>query len=333
MKKYLIIIAICLQAIASAQPKFTGINSMTGASSRIGFGARGIGMGNAMSAVTEGNLISYYNPAVTVFQEDNSFQAGFTALSLDRHLNFLNFTKRFDFGSSNTDTSKKFRRSAGISIGVIQSGVSKIIGADNQGMLTGDLSTNEYQFFVGLSNRFSEKFSAGLAVKIYYYDLYKNKDITSTAVGLDLGILYRYNEFLNLSFSLRDLNAKYKWDSSKMYGQDGSNTEDPFPVMKIIGASYKFKSIKLLTSAELEISNADSKVVRLGAEYNLYEKLFLRAGIDQLDLGNTDRPAQPSCGISYSRNVSGMQIGFDYAFQVENYSASSRHVVGLSVNF
>lgn len=331
MKKYLLIIALFIPAIVAAQPKFTEINSKTGAFSRMGFGARGIGMGNAMAAVTDGNLVSYYNPAVSVFQDDNSFQAGYTFLSLDRHLNFLNFTKRFDFGSASVDTSKKARRSAGISIGVIQSGVSKIIGADNQGIKTGDLSTNEYQFFVGLSNRFSEKFSAGLAVKIYYYDLYK--EMTSTAVGLDLGVVYRYNEFLNFSLSLSDVNAKYKWDSSPLYGQDGANTEDSFPVMKKIGASYNFKSIKLLTSAELEISNADSKIIRLGAEYGLYENLFIRAGIDQIDLGNSDRPAQPACGLSYSRDVSGIQVGFDYAFQVENYSASSRHVVGLSVNF
>jgi opacity protein-like surface antigen len=323
--------ALLLEAVAVAQPKFTEINSKTGAFSRMGFGARGIGMGNAMAAVTDGNLNSYYNPAVSVFQDENSFQTGYTVLALDRHLNFLNFTRRFDFGASNVDTSKKARRSAGISIGVIQSGVSKIIGADNQGIKTGDLNTNEYQFFVGLSNRFSDKFSAGLAVKIYYYDLYK--DVTSTAVGLDLGAIYRYSDCLSFSFSLRDINAKYKWDTSPIYGQDGANTEDSFPLMKIIGASYNFKSIKLLTSAELEISNADSKVIRLGAEYNLYENLFVRAGVDQIDLGNSDRPAMPACGLSSSRDVSGVQVGFDYAFQVENYSASSRHVVGLSVNF
>jgi hypothetical protein len=332
LKKYLIIAVLFLEAMALAQPKFSEINSKSGAFSRMGFGARGIGMGNAMAAVTEGNLVSYYNPALSVFQDDNYFQAGYSFLALDRQLNFINFTRRFDFGVHGDDTSsKKTRRSAGISLGVIQSGVSKIDGRDNQGIKTGDLNTHEYQFFVGLSNRFSEKFSAGLAVKIYYYKLYEK--VTSTAVGLDLGAVYKYNDCLNFSFSLSDLNSKYKWDTSPLYGQDGANTEDSFPVMKKIGVSYNFKKYKLLTSAELEISNAASKVFRFGAEYNLFENLFLRAGIDQIDLANSDRPAQPACGVSYARNVSGMLVGFDYAFQVENYSASSRHVVGLSVNF
>lgn len=332
MKKFFILIFLLLQAAAFSQAKFTDINSRTGSFSRMGFGARGIGMGNAMGAVTEGNLVSYYNPAVSVFQNDNSFQTGFTFLSLDRHLNFLNFTKRFDFGFSKTDSSaNKTQRSAGISIGVIQSGVSKIDGRDGDDFKTGDLSANEYLFFVGLSNRFSQKVSVGLAVKFYYNNLYEK--VTSTAVGLDIGAIYRYNDCLNFSFSLSDLNSKYKWDTSPIYGQDGANTENVFPLMKKFGVSYNFKDIKLLTSAEFEISNADSKVVRLGAEYNIYDKLLIRAGLDQWDLGNADRAAMPACGLSYTSNVSGLLIGFDYAFQAENYSASSRHVVGVSVNF
>ena len=101
----LIIVAIILLSVNSfAQPKFTDINSKAGAFSRMGFGARGIGMGNAMSSVTTGNLVSYYNPAVSPFQENNSVQLGYSVLSLDRSLNFLSFTRKFDFYSSK-DTS------------------------------------------------------------------------------------------------------------------------------------------------------------------------------------------------------------------------------------
>ena len=58
---------IFLSGFLFAQPEFTEINSKVGAFSRMGFGARGIGMGNAMSSVTTGNVVSYYNPAVTPF--------------------------------------------------------------------------------------------------------------------------------------------------------------------------------------------------------------------------------------------------------------------------
>ena len=60
-------------------------------------------MGNSIGAVNEGNLVSYYNPALSVFQNDNYFQTSYSFLSLDRSLNFLNFTKRFEFGKSKID--------------------------------------------------------------------------------------------------------------------------------------------------------------------------------------------------------------------------------------
>lgn len=44
------------------------IGGLAGAPFRMGFGSRGIGMGNALSAVTTGDLSSYYNPALTPLQ-------------------------------------------------------------------------------------------------------------------------------------------------------------------------------------------------------------------------------------------------------------------------
>ena len=71
---------------------------MAGSFSRMGFGARGMGMGNSLGAVIDGNLVSYYNPAVSAFENDNSFQTSYSFLSLDRYLNFLSYTRRFKFG-------------------------------------------------------------------------------------------------------------------------------------------------------------------------------------------------------------------------------------------
>ena len=53
-----------------------------------------------------------------------------------------------------------------------------------------------------------------------------------------------------------DLNSKYKWDSSPVYGTDGTSSENKFPFMKKIGLSYSNKESKILLSAEFESSNA-----------------------------------------------------------------------------
>ena len=331
-KIFYLSVALLFSGALIAQPKFTEISTKPGAFSRIGFGARGIGMGNAMSAVTTGNLVSYYNPALSPFQENNSFQTGYSILSLDRSLNFLSFTRKFDFYSSKNGSDEgKPSRTAGISVGIINSGVSGIDGRDNNGLPTGELSTSENQFFLSVANRFSEKFSMGISVKFYYYKLYE--EITSNALGLDIGAIYKVNNNWNVSLMISDINSKYEWDTSPIYGQQGLATKDEFPIMKKVGVSYFNPEIKLLTALEFENSNAGTNIVRLGAEYNIFENLFLRGGIDQLNLSNTDSGLKPSLGFSYSKVFGDWIVGVDYAFMVEQYSSSDRHIIGVNLQF
>jgi hypothetical protein len=330
LKRNFIIFYILLTACVYSQPQSSAISSMPGAFSRMGFGARGMGMGNAMSAVTEGNLVSYYNPALSVFQQDNSFQTSYSFLSLDRSLNFLNFTRRFDFYSSK-DSSSQPNATAGLSIGIINSGVSNIDGRDNDGNKTGNLSTSENQFFVGLANKFSKKLAVGIAIKVYYYKLYEQ--INATGVGLDIGALYILNKHWNISFVLSDLNSQYKWDTSPVYNEQGSTSTDKFPTLKKIGASYTNDDYGIIASAELESSNGGTNILRGGIEYNIFKDLYLRGGIDQFNLSNSDYAVNPSLGFSYFKNVGNLRFGVDYAFVVEPYSSQDRHIVGLNINF
>lgn len=316
-----------------AQPEFTGISSTPGAFSRMGFGARGIGMGNAMSAVTDGFLVSYYNPALSVFQENTSFQTSYSFLSLDRKLNFINFTHRFDFydkGDENKEN-KVPKSSAGISIGIINSSVSSIDGRDDSGNPTGALSTSENQLFFAFSNKFSQKLAIGIAVKYYYYKLYE--DLSSSGIAFDLGAIYTLNDQIHISFVLTDINSKYKWDTTPLFGIDGSNNEDKFPLLKKIGVSYKSDEYNFILSLEFENSNAGTNIIRVGAEYNIYDQLYLRGGIDQFNLSNSDFPVRPSLGFSYFKMFGKLLVGVDYAFVVERYSPSDRHIIGLDFRF
>lgn len=335
MRNKIVFLAVSIfffSGLLIAQPKFTEINSKVGAFSRLGFGARGIGMGNAMSSVTTGNLVSYYNPAISSFQEGNLLQTGYSFLSLDRSLNFLSFTRKFDFYSAkDSSDNRKPKSTAGISFGIINSGVSGIDGRDNNGLQTGELSTSENQVFLGVSNRFSKKLSLGIAVKFYYYKLYE--EITSDGLGIDIGALYKVNDNWNISLMISDLNSKYSWDTSPIYQQQGLTTTDEFPVLKKIGASYYNPDIKILTAIEFENSNAGTNIIRLGAEYNIYDNLFLRGGIDQFNLSNTDAGVKPSLGFSYAKALGDWTIGVDYAFMMEQYSSSDRHIIGVNIIF
>jgi len=330
--KKILFISIVFSTALFAQPDFSEISSMAGAFSRMGFGARGMGMGNAVSALKEGNLVSYYNPALAVFQEGNSFQTSYSFLSLDRSLNFVNFTRKFEFGKKEMpDGSIKPRSTAGVSAGLINAGVSKIDGRSSSGEKTGDLSTSENQFFVAVSNRLSEKLAIGIAFKFYYYKLYE--EVNASGLGFDIGALYTVNDALSLSFVLSDINSKYEWDTGKIYGTDGNTTKNRFPLMKKIGASYKFDEPKLIAVLEFENSNGGTNIIRGGAEYNIYPDLFVRAGLDKFNLSNSDFPVRPSFGFSYFYTINSMKFGIDYAFVIEPYSSSDQHIVGVNFNF
>lgn len=332
MLKYFFILLILCSVVSFAQPKFSEMAVAPGAFSRLGFGPRGIGMGNALSSITEGELVSYYNPAVTPFQENNSFLAGYSFLSLDRALNFLNYTRKFDFYSA-SDTiaeNRKPRTTAGLSFGIINSGVSNIDGRDNNGLSTGELSTSENQFFLGLAARISEKFSLGLSIKYYYYKLYE--EINSTSLGFDIGALYRLNENFNISLVISDINSKYKWDTAPVYEQNGITSEDKFPNLRKIGVSYRNKKIGILGAIEFENSNAQTNILRAGVEYNIYDQLYIRGGIDQFNLDNLDWPVVPSLGFSFFKAFNSLVVGVEYAYQFEQYTGG-RNIIGINFNF
>lgn len=332
MKKIFFTILLCSISVL-AQPQFSELATGAGSFSRMGFGARGIGMGNAMTAVIEGELVSYYNPAVTVYQNNNSVLTGYSFLSIDRNLNFFGFTRRFDFYSKKDSLveNPKPRNSAGVSIGIINAGVSNIDGRDNNGLPTGEFSTSENQFYLAVANRFSEKFAIGITAKFYYYKLYE--EITTTSLGLDIGAIYRVNEEFTVALAVIDINSKYKWDTSPIYKTDGLITEDKFPNLRKLGVSYKNNSLGLLASVEFENSSLKTNILRAGVEYNIYEGLYLRGGLDQLNLSNKDWPVKPSLGFSFYKPFGNFIVGVDYAFAIEQYSSSDRHIVGLTFNF
>ncbi|MGA8265679.1 MAG: hypothetical protein WB779_14645 [Ignavibacteriaceae bacterium] len=335
MKKFFVFF-ILFSSAAFCKLQFSGISSTPGAFSRMGFGARGMGMGNAMSAVTEGNLVTYYNPALSVFQEKMLFQTSYSILSLDRSLNFINFTARFDihpYGENSYDEKRiKPVSSAGVSIGLINSGVSNISARDNEGVETGTISTSENLIFISLAKTFSSKLAIGLTTKFYFYNLAEG--LKASGLGFDLGALYILNDNFNIAAVISDINSKYKWDSTPLLGQDGKTTEDSFPLLKRIGLSYRNKDYKILASAEFENSNAGTNILRFGVEYNIIEQLYIRGGIDNFNLSNSDFPKRPSIGFSYFKSLGGdWIIGVDYAFVIEKYSPEDRHIIGVNVRF
>src|ERR1041385_9240477 len=135
-----------LGIVACAGLSRAQIAGSAGSFARMGSGARGMGMGNAMTAVNFGDLQTYYNPALAAFSDSRTAGATFGLLSLDRYLNFVSYVQ-------------PIHPTAGISFGIINAGVRNIDGRDADGEKTGDLSTFENQFFLAFANRVADRLS------------------------------------------------------------------------------------------------------------------------------------------------------------------------------
>ncbi len=308
-----VLVAHCIGSVTFAQ-----LAGQPGAFARMGFGARGMAMGNAMSAVTSGDLASYYNPALLPFAATRSGSASMGILSLDRSLNFLSYAMPLP-------------PKAGLAINVINAGVSNIDGRDGDGEQTGALRTSENLVSLGFAIRFSPVFSAGVNVKLLYYHLYT--DVSSTTVGFDFGAFYMVTPELGAAVTVRNVNSRYKWDTGPLFGQSGQSSEEAFPQMYTAGLSYQLDDSLGVVDAEVEFSNKETILARAGVEVTILPEFSARAGIDRIDLKKKGNGIKPSFGFTFRKPLGGWTPAVHYAFIIEPFAPTDMHIITVSVAF
>jgi len=342
MKKYLAIILI-LAAFSGANAQ---LGSYAGSFARMGFGARGLSMGNTLVSDRFGDVSGYYNPSLSCFQENGVVNLGYTFLSLDRKLNFVSFAKKFSLSGG--------KQTAGISLSWINAGVSDIDGRDNDARSIGMLGTYENQFLMGMSILVAPDLSVGVGFKLYYSKLYE--EVTTTSVGFDAGFTYIASKDLSFGLAVRDLGVKYKWETTgqNVYGTSGTTSEDKFPVLVAFGGTYNLpKKLGLVsvgldtyvnprfeTTDTLGIKSYSKRnynfALKVGGEINLNDYVKIRAGIDRMDFKSDDfwGNIQPGAGIGLTKSFTkDINIGLDYSFQIEPYTHKPAQNIGIAFKF
>ncbi len=307
-----------------------------GAFTRLGFGARGQGMGNALTAVNTGHITTVYNPALSPFQKSRLLYGSYGMLALDRKLNQICYIQpiRIEKKGANKYAEDPDAQSlAGVSAGWINAGDADVQGYDSDGFKTEMLSVFENQFYLNFGTRFSERLSVGFNAKFYYSGLYR--DVTSSGFGIDLGALYQLADGLTVAVVLQDLLTKYKWDTGKLYGpEQGRATEDAFPLITRLGAAYMIDLMGgLLIAADMELFDGGAPLARIGGELRLAEQFSVRAGADRIDLGGSGIDARPSAGVSFSQPVASLRPEIQYAFILEPVAPSPTHVLSFLLSF
>jgi len=324
---------------------FAQSGGLTGAFSRMGFGPRGISMGNALTATTEAGSYSYYNPAHAAAQRE-SIQLDFSsaALSFDRQLHMVG--SHFQLPPS-----------AGISISLINARTGDIDGRTSSGYHTETLSTSEYQLISNFGIRLSDSFSAGVGIK-YSLANYHTEVPRSSAIGVDIGILKRLGSHWVIGASVHDLFATNRFDTADLYGSTtSSETRQDFPTRIKFGLSTELFE-PLLISAEYEVQVQNSEVLRqstnlvdgrpvtrtvtdevttntqigrIGARYLIHERITVRSGLQLLDI-NHDMLLRPSAGFSLHLPFDRFTPSIDYAFAREPGGISNMHLFSIRIH-
>lgn len=304
-----IIVLLLLTVPAAAQ-----LAGAPGAFTRMGFGARGMGMGNALASVRIGENSGSYNPAAAAFLTRSTASASYGILSQDRNLNTLFYSQPLD-------------TKAGIALHVLNAGTTDIDGRDIDGFHTEMYSVSENQFSLSFGLRI-RSIAVGLSTKLYYYSLFE--ELSSTAVGFDVGVIIPLSTQWTLAAVLRDFNTKYNWDTGTLYGQLGNKTTEKFPTRQTVGVTYQFEGANGLFTAELERSSLSTVLVRFGAEYAPIQELTLRAGLDGWETEDKNR-AHPSFGFTLRTPYTDWKPSLHYAYVLEPYGLFSMHIVSLSI--
>ncbi|HMB91893.1 MAG TPA: PorV/PorQ family protein [Rhodothermales bacterium] len=311
----ILLLAAGLTLDASAQRK-AGRNG--GAFLEIGIGAREVGLGSAVSSLTNDANQIFWNPAGTALRDNQTFSAAFSYNDWIADLSYTAAAAGYNLGSTGT-----------VTVGVQVFGVSDIpANRENgysdpilQGLVTDNETSATFNYTdlavsVSYARYFFDRLSLGATFKVI------NESIDSesaSAVAFDFGSVY------SIGFSGWQIAARLSNLGSPItfYNQD-----NPLPLTFSIGTSiYPVNTERTRVMLALDtIKPQDSQqLIFGGAEVSLYDLLFLRGGYKfnysgKDDDGTSGRdPIATSIegmslggGIQYE--ISGFGVGIDYAF-------------------
>lgn len=330
----------CLVGLLALMPVANAWGQSAGTFSRMGFGARGMALGNALAADVRGDAAPYYNPALAPQATRQHIMASKAFMRFDREMQFLQFAT-------------PIQPSAGLAVGLIHAGVSHIDGRDASGYHTQMYSTDEFAFFLAFGTHLGQRLSVGVGLQLFRTDLLDEIEPVHS-IGIDVGVMVDVTDRLRLAFVVDDLLARYSWDTSGLYGAEGGTTSDRFPLRLRVGASYVMLGdrLQLLAEYESRFSDLEYRVrsmqrigsvpfeafearratlheagLRAGVEYELSEILALRGGVDRIGSalsGNT-----PSVGFEIEQPVGGLAFRVEYGLLLEPHGAGMMHLITL----
>jgi len=310
-KKIFLTISFLVILCASLTYAATGDGGYAAAFSRMGLGARALGMGGAFVAVADDGFASSFNPAGLVQLKRPTFSASYRFMSLDRKLSYVSYQQPIKGG-------------AAVGLYWINAGVSNVETRDYEGKITGELNNHENLVNFSFAKRIINIFSAGLNIKYSQSNL---AVLDANTVGFDLGVLFTPYEKIRIGLAADNIGMNYSWNSGKYwqeFDQIGTDTKENFPLNFKLGASYLLLKDRLLLSVQADKNTEQSARLHFGAEFWGVKYLAGR-------LGYNDGSFTFGFGINYK--VKSITFELDYAFISSQVGINPDNLVSMGIEF
>ena len=289
----------------------------------MGLGADRIAMGDCGTGMLSSNAAWYYNPAGLPYLPNRRASLGYRSMAFDRSIMHIGFATPI-YSEEGLD--------AGLGVGLMRAGTDEIDGRDSNGEHFDMLSYSDNLIHGSFSLKPHEMLTVGITIKWIIGAipdiLPEDANQYSYAMGLDFGMLFLPRKDLRFGFQIRDINAKYNWETSEVWDDSNNPKEDKLPNLIRIGASWD-ASRTLTIAADLVINTSDvgddtdAFETHFGAEwkylFNREQGFILRAGYNG---------EAPTFGLGFVLGISGVKTRMDYAFVMEQVAPSGTHLIG-----
>jgi len=314
----------------------------------IPMGARNVGMGGANVADVQGPESIYWNPAGLALLKGMEVSVSYMSYFADMSVSYL----ALGAAVGNLGT-------LGLSVQSLEIGEIPVTTIESpEG--TGEILRPDYiTATVSFSRDFSDRINFGTNVKLISEAI---GDMQATAVAFDFGLQYVTPWGIGLGVVMRNFGSRIKFDGNSIEFNSDVPWAEPdattrktkldmasqeLPAGLDMGISYR---LNLGTSQSLSISSCYSSGnysldrINTGAEFNLSNLLFLRAGyVTTLfpedyaaDSADEDIDKSPYTGLSYGF---GLKLGlgesalsFDYAYRAMDVFSANQYF-SLSFGF
>jgi len=296
-------ILIILPTGLSAQDR----GGYAGAFLRLGLGARTQAMGGAFVGNPIDGYSVYYNPAGLGVSNYREVDISYRDLSLDRTYHYIGFASPLP-------------PMAGIAIGWIHAGVDNIDGRDFSGKHTCMYSDSQDGIIFGFGLKPADNLSVGIGGTFLRESLV---DITASGFGFNFGLYYKPLQIISVGFAVRDINARFAWNTDKLY-ERGSSVTDKFPTVYTGGIGLHLEQYKTVFLVDIVKNSKSEQSYKIGIENSMLEQIDLRAGLNN---GSVTAGA----GIHFPFMKSTGRL--DYALTTSDIEPEAVHILSLCIMF